>query len=498
MRLGKLLSGANVICPDGMEDIEVSSIVTDSRKVRKGSMFVCIDGLRTDSHKFIKNAVDAGASVVVTESGRDVCVGGAAALEVKNTRRAISFLYNSWYGDPAKKLKIIGVTGTNGKTSVSVTLEQILRLNNKKCGLIGTVGAYSLGKRMEYFVSDPLANMTTPDPEALYGLFAEMLNDGVEYVIMEATSHASALYKLDPINFDVLIYTNLTRDHLDFHKTMENYAEAKANLFERCRIAVINYDDAYAPLIAEKCKEKGIISCSCQEKECDFVASDIRRGGGNGFSMRVFSEKADIDARLDIPLEGKFSPINSLEVIAAACTCGVAESELIRTLHKIKGVSGRMEKVEHDGRADFSIYIDYAHTPDALENALLSCKEIAKKRVLVLFGCGGERDTGKRKQMGQIASKYADCIIITSDNSRSEDPKEIIAEIYKGINKEKEHIIIVERSEAIRYAVSVMQDGDVLLLAGKGHEKYEIKADGKYPFDEKEIVKAAVNERICR
>ncbi len=502
MRLEKLLSGANIACPEDIRDVEITSIVTDSRLARRGSMFICIDGLHTDGHKYINNAVDAGASVIVTGEGRDECVGGAAAVKVLNTRSASAFLYNSWHGDPASKLKIIGITGTNGKTSVGLILRQIFEKCGKRCGFIGTVGSYSLGKKIEYKSSNPLANMTTPDPPELYAILSKMVEDGVEYVFMEATSHASELCKLDPIRFDVLVFTNLTRDHLDFHGSMEGYFASKARLFERCDTAVINADDAYASAILNASQAKRNILCSCEGNLSNFSASNIRLGGGDGFSMRVRSEKTEFD--VTIPLVGRFSPTNSLEAIAVASCMGIADGELVKALSTLSCVPGRMEKVDIDKRADFSVYIDYAHTPDALENILRSARDMTvfdssskrQGRVILLFGCGGERDRGKRKQMGAVASKFADFVIVTSDNSRSEDPCEIIGDIYKGINKEKEHIIIVERESAIRFAISTARSGDVILLAGKGHENYEISNRGRLPFFEREIVKDATSKRF--
>ena len=432
MRLFELLSGAHIECPEDIRDVLVTSIETDSRKVRAGSMFVCINGLNADGHNYIKDAVDAGASVVVTEIGRDECVGGAAAVKVFNTRSACAFLYNSWHGDPASKLKIIGVTGTNGKTSVACILRDIFIKSGKRCGYIGTVGCYSLFKKIEYGDKSSLANMTTPDPEELYRLLARMVDDGVEYLFLEATSHASALCKLDPIFFDTLVFTNLTRDHLDFHGSMNEYFLSKAALFERCRIAVINADDKYAAKIIERSRAERNILCSCENENCNIYASNICLGGGDGFSMKVRTEMTEFDA--DIPLVGRFSPINSLEAIAVAEGYGIAEGELTAILKGIGCVSGRMERVDIDKRADFSVYIDYAHTPDALENVLLSARDIKQGKVIVLFGCGGDRDRGKRRQMGAIASRLADFVIVTSDNCRSEEPSSIIEDIYKGLS----------------------------------------------------------------
>ncbi len=494
MQLEKLLSGADIPCPDEYKNIEITNIVSDSRRVTKGSMFVCISGLHTDGHDYIKNAVDAGASVIVTEVGRDECVGGAATVKVNNTRRAISLLYNTWHGNPAKRLKIIGVTGTNGKTSTVYILHQIFEGCGYRCGMIGTVECRSNGRKINYAGADPLSNMTTPDPDVLYRMLAEMVDDGVEYVFMEATSHASALSKLDGIIFDTLVFTNLTQDHLDFHGTMQEYLAAKAALFERCRRAVINIDDKYAPDILGASRAEKNILCSCENKKSDYVASNICLGGGNGVFYKLVSEKAIFDAK--IPLAGRFSVMNSLEAIVVAIEHGISGERISALLPHMTVVPGRMERIIFENAPRFSVYIDYAHTPDALENLLRTARDIEHDgKIILLFGCGGERDRGKRKEMAQIASRFSDFVIVTSDNSRSEDPIQIISDIYKGINKEKPHIIVVERESAIRFAISIAEAGDIVILAGKGHEKYEISSNGRKPFDEIEIVKNAVSER---
>ena len=492
MRLYDLLSAANIPCPDGAYDIEVTSVVTDSRLVSEGSMFIAIRGLHTDSHNFIKNAVDRGASVIVHEAMRDECVGGAAAVEVKNTRRAAAMLYDAWYSHPAKNMKIVGVTGTNGKTSVSYILKSVFEDVGYKCGLIGTLGCYS-GERQIKISTDPLSNMTTPDPDVLYAAIAEMERDGVEFLFIEATSHASALHKLDAIYFDTLVFTNLTQDHLDFHKNMENYFAAKAALFARTRTAVINYDDEYAIGILSAFSGEKATLCSLKHTNVEYYVSDIVHSASSGVSYRLKAGKEVFDVKLP-SFSGDFSVINSLEAFAVAKAYGLDDRDILRSLENLSGVPGRMERVDLPQNIGFFVFVDYAHTPDALEKTLRTLGVRRKEgRLIALFGCGGERDKDKRRLMGNIASELSDFVIVTSDNSRGEDKMQIISDIYRGIDKEKAHKIIPDREEAIKFAVSYARAGDTILLAGKGHEKYEIDNTGRHPFDEIEIIKKAVS-----
>ena len=491
MRLYDLLSAAGIACPDGIGDTPVTSIVTDSRKVTEGCMFICINGLHTDSHNFIKNAVDRGASVIVHEAMRDMCVGGAAAVKVMNTRRAAAMLYDAWYAHPAKYMKIVGVTGTNGKTSVSYILKSVFEDCGYRCGLVGTLGCMSGNRRLEYGTWDSLSNMTTPDPEDLYRILDEMRRDGVEYVFIEATSHASALHKLDALYFDTLVFTNLTQDHLDFHGNMKEYFEAKAKLFERARSAVINFDDDYAKGILSSFLGGRASLCSLKDKNAEYFASDIDLDANEGVSYRLNVREGVFDVKLP-SFFGGFSVINSLEAIAVAKEHGIEYRDILRSLESLSGVPGRMERVSLPQSIGFSVYLDYAHTPDALEKSLLTLRKIkGEGRLITLFGCGGDRDRGKRRLMGNVASALSDFVIVTSDNSRSEDKMNIISDIYRGIDKEKAHKIIPDREEAIKFAVLYARAGDTILLAGKGHEKYEINNTGRHPFDEKEIVRRA-------
>ena len=489
MKLSVLFGRAGLEYPPELGDLDITKIVTDSREAAPGCLFLCIKGRHSDGHGFVNDAIKAGAAIIVAEQVRDACVGGAAAyIMLENTRRVAALLYNAWYGNPVKKMKIIGVTGTNGKTSVCFLLTELFRAAGFRCGLVGTVCCQSAdGRALSPLRSDSLANMTTPDPEELYRLLAKMAEDRVEYVFMEVTSHALALHKTDAIFFDTAIFTNLTQDHLDFHETMEEYFSAKRRLFSQCRRAVINADDAAGRrLLAEvRCPT---VTCSVTEGE--YCALSRKSLGLSGSVYRLKTPTESFEITLGIP--GGFSVMNSLEAAAVALSYGISPETVQRVLRTTAGVTGRMERLRIDG-APFSVLIDYAHTPDALEKLLRSVWEIRRsgERIVLLFGCGGDRDRSKRREMARIASRYADFTIVTADNSRSEDPEQIFSDILKGLDKEKPYTVIRDRRAAIFFAVRSARPGDILILAGKGHETYEIDAEGRHPFDERRIVKEA-------
>ncbi len=497
MKLRLLCDAAGIGCPEDAEELEISSVVTDSREAREGCLFVCIRGLHSDAHAFIGDAVAAGARCIVVERGADyTLIGEAVLLECDDTRRAVSYLYDAWYGFPTRKLKMIGVTGTNGKTSVTHMLRAILEASLCRCGLIGTVGCESAGKHLENTMRNRLANMTTPDPEQLYHMLAQMAEDGVEYVLMEVTSHALSLGKLAPIEFDAAIFTNLTPEHLDFHKTMENYAAAKAELFSHSKLTVVNADCPYAERMLAAAKGR-TVTCSIK-KAAAYIAESVESTDGEGVSYLLKSKKAT--ARIRCPIPGEFSVMNSLQAAACALELGIGVRAVKDALANMAGIKGRMERVRLGIGADFTVLIDYAHTPDALENLLRTAAKLKRDegRVVILFGCGGDRDRGKRPVMGQIASRYADAVILTSDNSRSEDRDAIIGEILMGIEQDTPYHILPDREEAIRYAVMNARAGDVVLLAGKGHEEYEIDRTGRKYFSEKDIATRAYRARLQR
>ena len=494
MKLELLCKAAGIRCPDAEISREISAIETDSRRVKVGAMFVCIRGLHVDGHAYIAEAVRAGASCILVQ--RDCeweAPKGVLILQSENTRCAAARLYHAWYGFPAQRLKIIGVTGTNGKTSVTCLLRAILEAALCRCGLIGTVGCESAGRRLQVAsATDPLANMTTPDPAELYRVLAEMVEDRVEYVLMEVTSHALALDKLDPIEFEAAIFTNLTPEHLDFHGTMEAYAEAKARLFSKSRLAIFNGDSPYAAYM--KAHTTGpCITCAI-DGDADYVAEN-RSQSESGVSYDLSSRDSRI--RISCPIAGDFSVMNSMQAAVCALQLGLGASVIKAGISSVMGVRGRMERVKLGLGAEFRVLIDYAHTPDALENLLRTARQMLNKgeRLVLLFGCGGDRDRTKRPVMGKIASAYADAIILTSDNSRSEEPEAILSEILTGIDPKSVYTVIPDRKEAIDFAIQQAKKGDLILLAGKGHEEYEITKEGRRPFCERELVRKAFRLR---
>lgn len=490
MKLSALFGKAELDIPSEYGETEVKNIVTDIEKVADGSLFVCIKGLRFDGHENIGNAIRRGAVVIVCEQVRDVFVGGAAIIKIENTRSGLARLYNAWYGDPAGKLRIVGVTGTNGKTSVCRILASVFEEAGYRCASIGTLGCRSVGGReLKVGESDPLSNMTTPDPEDLYRLLYEAERDGAEFVFMEVSSHALALCKCDAIKFEAAVFTNLTRDHLDFHLSMDEYFKAKKKLFSMCQTAIINADDPWGQQLLNDISVK-TLTTSC-EGNGDYIAKEVSFGENGNCSYKLCFDNKSIPINLN--MGGRFAVNNTLQAACFALWFGIEADMVSLALSKIEGVSGRMERVSVGYDTGFSVIIDYAHTPDALENLLLGVRFAQKGgRIVLLFGCGGDRDRGKRKLMGIIASRLSDLVIITSDNSRSEDREAIISDILKGIDKEKPFVVIADRKEAIEYAVKNARRGDVIILAGKGHERYEIDKTGKRPFDEREIVRNAI------
>ena len=486
MNLKLLCQAAGLWC-DG-HDIDIKGIKTNSCDVEKGDLFVCLKGLKRDGHDFALEACKRGAAAIVSEKKTDADVPTVIA---ENTRKALPLLYNAWYGFPTKRLKLVAVTGTNGKTTVTHMIKSILDASMKKVGLIGTVDSYLGDKRLEKRSPSPEANMTTPDPEELYRLLYEMEKGGAEYVVMEASSHALALDKLEGLEFEAAVFTNLSAEHLDFHSDMEDYFKAKSKLFEQAKIKIVNTDDAYGKRL--KAAYPDALGCSATRKCCDFFASDINDFGIDGSEYCLASNGKRFLVRT--PMIGRFNIMNTLEAAACAIKLGVSASDIKCALSTMSGVRGRLERVKLGAVNDYSLFIDYAHTPDALENLLDTVCRLRKcdSRIVVLFGCGGDRDKSKRRKMGEIASRYADFTVVTSDNSRSEEPSDIIAEILTGVGKAP-HTVIENRAEAIEYVIKNAQKGDIILLVGKGHEEYEIDKNGKHRFNEREIAAMAVEK----
>ena len=458
MKLKDILQSANV-------DIEISGISYNSRETKPGDVFVAITGFKTDGHKYAKNAEERGASVIVAQDDVEV---SCPVVKVKDTRRALAVLCGNFYNNPSKEFKLIGITGTNGKTTTTYLIKQILEEEGKKVGLIGT-NQIVIGEEVY-----PAAR-TTPDSFELQGLFRKMADSKVEVVVMEVSSHALYLDRVYGCDFDVGVFTNLTQDHLDFHKTMENYRDAKAILFNICKKGVINADDEAGVYMAHNAR--CVVTTFGIDGNADLKAENVV------LEQRGVSFEID-KKRYSLSIPGKFSVYNALSAIGAVKALGVEDEVIIKALKNAKGVRGRAEVVPVS--ENFTVLVDYAHTPDGIENILKTARGFAKGRVVILFGCGGDRDNTKRPIMGQVASSLADFCIVTSDNPRTENPMDIINEILPGVTGE--HIVIENRREAIEYAIKNAQKDDVIILAGKGHEDYQIIGKEKIHFDEVEIL----------
>ncbi len=477
MKLGNLLQ--DIEHEINGENITISSVEYDSRHVKPGSLFVAIKGYKTDGHKYIGEAVKRGAAAVMAEHFEGD--PGVVAIKTKNTRKALAAAAGRFYKRSADRLKIIGVTGTNGKTTTTFLIKQIFDLLGYKTGLIGTNQNMIGNETMA-------AQRTTPESLELHKMLSDMERTGVTHVVMEVSSHSLELYRTWGINFEVGVFTNLTQDHLDFHGSMENYLNAKARLFSMCKTAVINADDKYAVEITAQAVCP-ILTYGIENK-CDYRAKNIRLSE-RGVIFTMDEKGKTHDVRLGIP--GMFSVYNAL---AAACAChaaGIDMGDIIKGLLLAKGVRGRAEVVALP--APYTVIIDYAHTPDGLENIIKTVRDFAKGRIITLFGCGGDRDREKRPKMGKIAATLSDFCVVTSDNPRSEDPERIMADILHGMGgMEERYTSIVNRREAIKSAMQSARAGDAIILAGKGHETYQILADKTIDFDEKKIVKEIFKE----
>ncbi len=476
MKLKELLDNVETvkICAD--LEAEIADISYDSRKTQMGDLFVAIRGFESDGHRFIGSAVKSGAAVVLCEEKPTEKV---PYVIVKNSRQALALCSANYFGNPAEKMIMVGVTGTNGKTTTTLLLKHVIEeCTGAKVGLIGT-NFNMIGDR----VLD--TERTTPESYELQKLFSEMLNDSCKYVIMEVSSHSLVLDRVAGFRFEVGVFTNLTQDHLDFHHSMEEYAAAKALLFTRCDKAAINLDDEWGGYMCERAKCP-VFTYSESKLEANLVAKDLRLSP-TGVKFCALAQGGIERVALDIP--GRFSIYNAMSVISAGLLLELPFEKICEELKTAKGVKGRVEIVPTP--EDYTILIDYAHTPDALENILKSMREVSTGRVVVLFGCGGDRDKTKRPIMGNIGVSLADFAIITSDNPRTEEPGAIIDDILSGIKAPKSRYKVIEdREKAIAYAIDNYQPGDVIILAGKGHETYQIIGKTKRHMDEREIVAA--------
>ncbi len=479
MLLKELVDGLKQVDIKGNLDIEINSIAYDSRKVRNGSMFVCVEGFKVDGHKFIPAALENGAKALIVQKEIEA-PEGVSVVRAEDTRYALAHVAGTFFGHPSRKFNLIGVTGTKGKTTTTYMVKSILETANQKVGLIGTVvnciGAEALP-----------AERTTPESYDLQALFSEMVEKSVDSVVMEVSSHALQLHRVSCSDYDIGVFTNLSRDHLDFHGTFENYFNAKLKLFGMCRKALVNIDSQYGERV------KNAVECEAYtygiDKAADIRALNVVKNPGS-VEFDLVSPWEEGHIRVNIP--GKFSVYNSLAAIGCSLLSGISIGDIKAGLERVS-VPGRAEVV-NTGR-DFTVIIDYAHSPDSLENILSTVKGYAPGRLICLFGCGGDRDRTKRPIMGEISGRISDFSIITSDNPRTEEPGIIVKEIEDGIKRTNgAYIAIVDRREAIKYALENARPKDIIVLAGKGHETYQIFKDKTVHFDEREVVKEVLNE----
>lgn len=474
MKLRELIKNLSIIEMNADAEREISGVSYDSRKTEKGDMFVAIRGFEADGHKFIPKAVENGAAVILCEEKPSCDI---PYVLVSDSRYGLAIVSRDFFGDPASEMTMIGITGTSGKTSSSYLIKHMLESKlDAKVGLIGTNGN---------MIGDEFLHTehTTPESYELHKLFRHMADSGCTHVVMEVSSHSLTLERVAGIHFDVALYTNLSQDHLDFHGTMEEYAAAKRKLFSMCSLGCFNLDDAWADFMRDgaSCRT---MTFSTEKNEADLVAKDIRLTADG---VRFASVSGDEISMTKLGIPGMFSVYNALGTMSVGLALGLSLADCSDAMSSAKGVKGRLEIVP-TGR-DFSVVIDYSHKPDALEKVLKTLKPVTRGRLIALFGCGGDRDKLKRPIMGRIAADNADLVVVTSDNPRTEDPDEIIREIVAGMkDKRTPTKVICDRREAIAWAIDNAAPGDVLLLAGKGHEDYQVVGHEKHHMDEREIV----------
>ena len=485
MILKDILEGLDYSLIKGDINDEINKICYDNRKIELNDVFVCIKGFKVDGHSFIEDAIKRGAKAIIVQD--DVEAGSkVTVIKVQDTRKALAVVGSNFYDNPKDKLKIIGITGTNGKTTSAFIIKSILEKAGYKTGLIGTIANYIGDEKID-------AVRTTPESLELHELFNEMVEKGVEYCVMEVSSHSLDLDRVYGVEFISGIFTNLTRDHLDFHKTFENYYKAKAKLFERSKYSIVNIDDSYGVKLINDIKEKNIdtlVKTFSIENKADFKAFDIN-GDSLGSRFKIDIEGNIYDMEINIP--GLYNIHNVLGCIGCAKVLGISIDIIKEAVLDIV-VPGRCEMVAKNKNLPYTIIVDYAHTPDGLENILNTIKGFVKGRIITVFGCGGDRDKVKRPQMGEIACKLSDIAVITSDNPRSEEPMAIINDIKNGLAYDN-FIIEENRGKAIERAIDMAKNDDVILIAGKGHETYQILKDETIHFDEREVVIDILNKK---
>ena len=483
MELRAVISGIEGLKAKGTLDLDITSVESDSRKITKNSLFVAIVGFETDGHKFIKQAIENGATAIMIQEGAKICkqdiTDNVTIIMAPDTRIAAAKIACNFYKNPSKKMKMIGVTGTKGKTTTTFMIKAILEAQGKKVGLVGTVANYIGSKSLGE------SSRTTPDALELQKLFSKMVEENVDCVVMEVSSQALKLHRVDGIDFDIGIFTNFSEDHISAneHPDMEDYFNSKLKLIKSSKISYINADDFRVSKIKKLLPDKDIKSFGI-DNEADLIAKDITITNSSvDFKVKIDGK----NERIKTGIPGRFSVYNSLAAICVATKFGVNEQSIKEALLNVR-VPGRSELV--DNKKGLTIMIDYAHSPESLQSILNAVKSYTRGKVIAVFGCGGDRDKSKRPIMGQISTNIADFTIITSDNPRTEDPNQIIKEIEEGAKKSKgKYKTIVNRTEAIKYAVEMATKNDIIVLAGKGHETYQEINGIKKHYDEREIIK---------
>lgn len=482
MELKKILIGLENLKAKGSLEIEVTGLESNSKNVKPGYMFIAIKGFSVDGHEYINSAIEAGAKVVMVQEGCDLkkikLPEDVTLIMAKDTREALAICSCNFYGNPSQKFKLIGVTGTKGKTTTTFMIKEILEKAGYKVGLIGTIATYINGK----MISE--SSRTTPESIELQKIFAQMVEQGTEYVVMEVSSQSLKLHRVDGCNFDLVVFTNFSEDHISEkeHPDMKDYFESKLKLFKMCNNGIINVDDLQVSKIPKLFPESNIMTYGI-DNYCEVLAKDITITNSYvDYRVKVSNR----NERVKVSIPGRFSVYNSLAAICVAKKLGVPSEKVIEALADIR-VPGRSEMVPN--KKELPIMIDYAHSPESLQNILSAVKSYTRGRVISVFGCGGDRDKGKRPLMGEISGKIADFTFITTDNPRTEDPEEIVKEIEEGIKKTKgNYKVVVDRTEAIKQAIEMANKLDIIVLAGKGHEPYQEINGKKYPYDERIIV----------
>ncbi|MDF2592983.1 MAG: UDP-N-acetylmuramoyl-L-alanyl-D-glutamate--2,6-diaminopimelate ligase [Clostridia bacterium] len=485
MKLSDVVRGIDIIDRYGNMEVDIKDIVYDSRKVSAGCVFVCVTGFKVDGHQYLEDAIKKGAVAAIIE--KDVDVKGIALVKVADTRKSMSILGSNFYNHPTDTLKLIGITGTNGKTTTTYLIKSIFDHAHKKTSTIGTI-SIRIGD-----VEVP-SSRTTPESVDLQQLFREMLDKDMEYSVMEVSSHALDLGRVDNCSFKVGIFTNLTQDHLDYHKNFDNYREAKKKLFYKTtHTNIINIDDMHGRMIANEIKDlKAELITYGIDSNADIMAKNIIMDI-KGIKFTLVTPKYSIDLEYKTP--GRFSVYNCLAAAAVAYSEGIDKTIIKEGLIDIESVPGRSEVVNID--KPYSVIIDYAHSPDSLENILNAVRQYTKGRLITVFGCGGDRETQKRPIMGEVAGRLSDYCVVTSDNPRSEEPDSIIKQIEQGISNTKcDYICIENRRAAIEHALKIAKQDDVVLLAGKGHETYQELKTGTIHFDEREVIRELIREEV--